>query len=177
MTYRWKSDLTDADVTPQSVFLNRRQVVSGLMGLGAGAGLLPHGAHAEAALEPNSLEDITTYNNFYEFGMRKTDPSRNAQALQTDPWTITVDGLVDNPGRYDLGELMQGLTVEERIYRFRCVEAWSMVVPWNGVMLADVLTRLGVQSGARYVAFETAVEPEIMPGVQSRVIPFPYVEG
>jgi sulfoxide reductase catalytic subunit YedY len=95
----------------------------------------------------------------------------------TDPWSIRVDGMVDRPGDYALADLLEGLESEQRIYRFRCVEAWSMVVPWDGVELADILTRVGVQSGARYVAFETAVQPEVMPGVRRRVIPFPYVEG
>ncbi len=132
---------------------------------------------AQDVLEPNSFEDITSYNNFYEFGMGKDDPARYAGAMATAPWTIKVDGLVDNPGDYALEDLIGGLTVEERIYRFRCVEAWSMVVPWNGIELADILNRVGVQSGARYVAFETDVQPDVMPGVQREVIPFPYVEG
>ncbi len=109
--------------------------------------------------------------------MGKDDPARYAGAMATAPWTIKVDGLVDNPGDYALEDLIGGLTVEERIYRFRCVEAWSMVVPWNGIELADILNRVGVQSGARYVAFETDVQPDVMPGVQREVIPFPYVEG
>jgi sulfoxide reductase catalytic subunit YedY len=90
---------------------------------------------------------------------------------------VQIDGLVDKPGTYSLGDLTEGVTLEERIYRFRCVEAWSMVVPWNGIELADILARVGVQEGARYVAFETVVQPEVMIGVQREVIPFPYVEG
>jgi methionine sulfoxide reductase catalytic subunit len=117
------------------------------------------------------------YNNFYEFGTGKEDPARNAGAMVTAPWSIKVDGLVDNPGDYALADLLDGLTVEQRIYRFRCVEAWSMVVPWNGIELADVLAKVGVQSAAKYVAFETTVQPDVMVGVQRRVIPFPYVEG
>jgi sulfoxide reductase catalytic subunit YedY len=175
MAYRWKNDLTAADVTPRSLWLNRRQIMAGAAGIGAiGLGGM---ARAQDALEPNSLEDITSYNNFYEFGTGKEDPSRNAAALVTSPWTIKVDGLVDNPGDYSLADLTDGLTVEERIYRFRCVEAWSMVVPWNGIELADILDRVGVQDGARYVAFETVVQPDVMIGVQREVIPFPYVEG
>jgi len=184
MAHRWKNDLNRDDVTPKSAFLSRRQILAGAAGLGAGAaGLATLGgmgagpAMAQEALEPNSLEDITSYNNYYEFGTGKDDPARNAHALQIEPWSITVDGLVDNPGTFSMADFMEGLTVEERIYRFRCVEAWSMVVPWNGVELADVLLRAGVQSGARYVAFETVVQPENMPGVQRGVIPFPYVEG
>ncbi|MCB5199453.1 protein-methionine-sulfoxide reductase catalytic subunit MsrP [Loktanella sp. TSTF-M6] len=175
MAYRWKNDLTPADVTPKSLFLNRRQLIAGTAGLGAIA--VAGGARAQDALVPNSFEDITTYNNFYEFGTGKTDPVQNASAMVVDPWTVTIDGMVDNPGEYALADLLDGLETEERIYRFRCVEAWSMVVPWNGVELADILDKVGVQDGAQYVAFETVVQPENMPGVRRNVIDFPYVEG
>ncbi|OUD09894.1 mononuclear molybdenum enzyme YedY [Marivivens niveibacter] len=173
MAYRWKNDLTRADVTPKSMWLNRRQIIAGA----AGVGLVGSSAYAQDALTPNSKSDIESYNNFYEFGTGKEDPARNAGKLDTSNWTIAVDGLVDNPGEYSLNDLIGGLTVEERIYRFRCVEAWSMVVPWNGIELADILDRVGVQSSAKYVAFETVVQPENMIGVQRNVIPFPYVEG
>ncbi|MEM9786920.1 MAG: protein-methionine-sulfoxide reductase catalytic subunit MsrP [Pseudomonadota bacterium] len=174
MAHRWNNDLTRADVTPKSVYLNRRQILAGTVGLGAIG--LAGGASANT-LEPNTLEEITTYNNFYEFGTGKNDPAQNAHKLVTAPWSIKVDGLVDNPGDYALADLLDGLTVEERIYRFRCVEAWSMVIPWNGIELADILNKVGVQSGAKYVAFETVVQPENMIGVQRRVLDFPYVEG
>ena len=175
MAYRWKNDLTHADVTPKEAFLNRRQILAGTAGLGAiaAAGL----AEAQEDLQPNSLEDITSYNNFYEFGTGKSDPAQNAHKLQIEPWSVKVDGMVDKPGDYSLEELLAGLSVEERIYRFRCVEAWAMVVPWNGIELADILNKVGVQSGAKYVAFETVVQPENMIGVQRRVLDFPYVEG
>ncbi len=178
MAYRWKNDLTAADVTPKAAFLNRRQILKATAGLGA-IGLVGAGgmAHAQDALAPNTLEEITSYNNYYEFGTGKTDPAANAHQLVTSPWSIKVDGMVDNPGDYALGDLLAGLTVEDRIYRFRCVEAWSMVVPWNGIELADILNKVGVQSGAKYVAFETVVQPENMIGVQRRVLDFPYVEG
>lgn len=175
MARRWTNTLTHADVTPQAAWLNRRQIMAGAIGLGA-VGLAGQG-RAQAALEPNTWEEITSYNNYYEFGVGKNDPAANAGALDTADWRITVDGLVDNPGEYSLTDLIGGLDVEERIYRFRCVEAWSMVVPWNGIELADVLDRIGVQDRAKYVAFETVVQPEVMPGVSRRVIPFPYVEG
>ena len=175
MAYRWTNDLTHMDVTPKSLFLNRRQLIAGTAGLGAIA--VAGGASAQDALEPNTLEEITSYNNFYEFGTGKTDPKDNASAMVTEPWTVKVDGLVDNPGDYSLADLTDGMTMEERIYRFRCVEAWSMVVPWNGFELADLLAKVGVQDGAKYVAFETVVQPENMPGVRGRVIDFPYVEG
>ena len=175
MAHRWTNDMTPADVTPKSLFLNRWQLIAGTAGLGAIA--MAGGAQAQDAMTPNTLEEITTYNNFYEFGTGKSDPANNAEAMVIDPWTVTVDGLVDNPGDYSLADLTEGLTIEERIYRFRCVEAWSMVVPWQGFELADLLAKVGVQGDAKYVAFETVVQPENMPGVRSRVIDFPYVEG
>ena len=175
MAHRWTNDLTHDDVTPKAAFLNRRQIMAGTVGLGAiAAGL---SAEAQEALEPNSFEDITTYNNYYEFGTGKSDPAENAHQLDTTDWSVKIDGLVDNPGDYSVADLVDGLDIEERIYRFRCVEAWAMVVPWNGVELADILTKAGVQAGGKYVAFETAVQPENMIGVQRRVLDFPYVEG
>lgn len=176
MAHRWKNTLSRADVTPKAVFLNRRQLMAGT-GAVLGAGMLGGQARAQEALEPNSWEEITSYNNFYEFGTGKTDPAANAHMLTTDPWEITIDGMVDNPGTYSLAEILEGQAIEERIYRFRCVEAWSMVIPWNGFELADLLTRVGVQEGARYVAFETLVRPEEMPGQRSPILEWPYREG
>jgi sulfoxide reductase catalytic subunit YedY len=176
MAYRWTNDLTAADVTPKSVFFNRRQFFKGAAGLGA-IGFAASQAAAQEALVPNSLEDITTYNNFYEFGTGKDDPAKNAGEMITSPWRVKVDGLVDNPGEYSVEELLAGLGVEERIYRFRCVEAWAMVVPWNGVELSDILNKAGVQANGKYVAFETVVQPEAMVGVRQGVLDFPYVEG
>jgi len=176
MAYRWKNTLTQADVTPKGLFLNRRQLMAGA-GAMMGAGLLGGQVRAQDGLEPNSFEDITSYNNFYEFGTSKTDPAANAHMLTTDPWQIEIDGMVDNPGVYSLAEILEGQTIEERIYRLRCVEAWSMVVPWNGFELADLLTRVGVQDGAQYVAFETLVRPEEMPGQRRQILEWPYREG
>jgi methionine sulfoxide reductase catalytic subunit len=176
MAYRYRSPLTHADVTPKHIYMNRRQLMAGSSAL-LGAGLIGARARAQEALEPNSFEDITNYNNFYEFGTGKTDPAANAGALTTDPWSVEIDGLVDNPGTYSLAELLEGMTIEERIYRLRCVEAWSMVVPWNGFELADLLTRVGVQDGAQYVAFETLVRPEEMPGQRRAILDWPYREG
>lgn len=179
MAYRWKNDLTHADVTPKALWMNRRALLAGLAGtaLASGTGMRANAFTPDPSLEPNSFEEITSYNNFYEFGTGKDDPARNASALVTEPWSITFDGLVDNPGEYSLADLIDGLDVEERIYRFRCVEAWSMVIPWNGIELADILNRVGVKSDAKYVAFETVVQEENMPGVRRRVLDFPYVEG
>ncbi len=176
MAHRWKNTLTSADVTPKSIWMNRRSVLAGLAGAGA-LSSVGGMATAQDALTPNTLEEIRSYNNFYEFGTGKGDPSANAGAMDTSGWEVTIDGLVDNPGTYALNDLIGDMTVEERIYRFRCVEAWSMVVPWNGFELADLLNKVGVQSGATHVAFETAVMPEVMIGVQRRVMDFPYVEG
>lgn len=177
MARRYTSKLTYDDVTPERLFLNRRQIMAGAGGL-LGAGLIGGAAQAQDdALEPNSWEDITTYNNYYEFGTGKSDPSNNAHTLTTSPWAVEIDGMVDNPGTYSFEDIMSEVEIEERIYRFRCVEAWSMVIPWNGFELADLLTRVGVQSGARYVAFETANRPDEMPGVRSPVLAWPYREG
>ncbi|MEM1237421.1 MAG: protein-methionine-sulfoxide reductase catalytic subunit MsrP [Pseudomonadota bacterium] len=178
MAHRWKNDLTWDDVTPEAGWLNRRQIIAGALGLGAATSIAgPLAAQVSQDLEPNTWEEITSYNNFYEFGTGKEDPARNAGQLTTAPWPITVDGLVDNPGTYDVTELIDGLDVEERIYRFRCVEAWSMVIPWNGIELKDILDKVGVQEGAKYVAFETLVRPEEMPGVRTAVLDWPYREG
>lgn len=178
MAYRWNNELTDSDVTDHNLYLNRRQIMSGAAGLGlAGLVGLPQTATAKQALEPNSWEEITSYNNFYELGTGKDDPARNAGALTTSPWTVTIDGLVDRPGDYDFTDIMADMTIEERLYRFRCVEAWSMVVPWNGFELKDLLELAGVQSSAKYVAFETLYRPEEMIGQRYPVLNWPYVEG
>ncbi|MGD9863880.1 MAG: protein-methionine-sulfoxide reductase catalytic subunit MsrP [Pseudodonghicola sp.] len=177
MARRWTNDLTPADVTPERLFLNRRQLIAGAAaGLGAAAFAGPALA-AEEALTPNSWEEITQYNNYYEFGTGKSDPAENAGALTTAPWSITIDGLVDRPGSYDLADILTKVTPEERIYRFRCVEAWSMVIPWIGFELADLLAMAGVQEGARYVAFETVLRREEMPGTRYPVLDWPYREG
>ncbi|MEM6478008.1 MAG: protein-methionine-sulfoxide reductase catalytic subunit MsrP [Pseudomonadota bacterium] len=178
MAKRWTNDLSWKDVTPKPVWLNRRQIIAGALGLSAATGIGgPLAAQASQELQPNTWEEITSYNNFYEFGTGKEDPARFAGQLTTAPWPIVVDGLVDNPGTYDVTELVAGLDVEERIYRFRCVEAWSMVIPWNGIELADILNKVGVQDGAKYVAFETLVRPSEMPGVNRAVLDWPYREG
>jgi sulfoxide reductase catalytic subunit YedY len=126
---------------------------------------------------PNTLEEITRYNNFYEFGTGKEDPANNSAGFMPDPWSVKIDGMVDRPGDYALDDILGGATLEERIYRFRCVEAWSMVIPWVGFELATLLNRVGVQPGAKFVAFETVVRPEQMPGQRSRLLDWPYREG
>ncbi len=187
MAGRWKNDLKYSDVTPKAAYLNRRELIAGAAALAA-AGTMAGPAAAGAKIKtvpsrfstsekPNSFEDITSYNNFYEFGTSKTDPAKNAHRLTTDPWSVKIDGLVDKPGNYDLADLLKGVTMEERIYRLRCVEAWSAVIPWVGFELADLLNRVGVQPGAKYVYFETLVRPSEMIGQKSRVLDWPYREG
>jgi len=129
----------------------------------------------DEALTP--YEDVTGYNNFYEFGTGKEEPARNAHTLVTRPWTVEVGGEVARPAVYDLGELLVPHTAEDRVYRLRCVEAWSMVIPWTGIPLADVIRRLEPTSKARFVEFTTLKDPEQMPGQRRRVLDWPYVEG
>ena len=178
--------LTYSDVTPKSQFLNRRQLIAGATGAGLASSL---GASVsakalDAAKSTYSVdgdvtpkEAATTYNNFYEFGTGKGDPARNAHKLTTDPWSVEIGGMVDKPGKYDLDDLLSGIALEERIYRFRCVEAWSMVVPWIGFSLSEILAKAAPQSGAKYVAFETLFRPEEMPDQKNSRFPYPYVEG
>ena len=184
MAGRWTNDLTLADATPKATYLNRRQIMAAGAALAAGGIAGPAAATLGAVASgfstdetPNTFEEITSYNNFYEFGTGKEDPARHAHRLTTDPWPVRIDGLVDRPGLYSFEDLLDGMTLEERIYRFRCVEAWSMVIPWVGFELADLLDKVGVQDGARYVAFETVLRPDEMPGVAFPVIEWPYVEG
>ncbi len=170
-----------SEVTPKAAFLNRRQLLAGAAAAGfagpAMAKLSYSASRYSTDAAPNSLSDITSYNNYYEFGNGKEDAAAHAGGLTTDPWSVKVDGLVDKPGSYDLADLIKGIALEERIYRFRCVEAWSMVIPWIGFPLATLLNRIGVQPGAKYVAFETLVRPEEMPGQNRASLDWPYREG
>mgnify|MGYP002721523298 FL=1 len=172
-----------SDVTPHRIFLDRRK----FMAAGAAAVALPGLVRAQTInarpsplstdQTPNTFEEITNYNNFYEFGTGKEDPARNAGALTTDPWSVEVGGLVDRPGSYGVEDLAPDNALEERIYRLRCVEAWSMVVPWIGVPLASVLAKVGVLPSAKFVEFETLVRPEEMIGQQRAILDWPYREG
>ena len=181
MSRRFIPDLKWSDVTPRADFLNRRELIAGAAALGiagpASAKLTYVPSSYSTDEEPNTFEEITTYNNFYEFGTSKDNPATYAGALTVDPWAVTVDGLVDKPGTYDLGDILSGVTLEERIYRLRCVEAWSMVVPWIGFPLSDLLARVGAQPGARYVAFETLVRPDEMLWQHHPILEWPYREG
>ena len=173
---RWSPDLNWSDVTPKAAFLNRRQIIAAA---GAMAVAGPAWAKSQYSTDeaPNTLKEISTYNNYYEFGSGKEDPAANAGSLKTAPWSVVVGGMVDKPGTYDLGDLIAGLPIEERIYRMRCVEAWSMIIPWQGFQLSSLIAKLGPQPGAKYLAFETLVRPEEMIGVQSRILDWPYREG
>jgi sulfoxide reductase catalytic subunit YedY len=191
--FRPSRPIRSSEITPKSVWLNRRQLIAGAgaaAGLSAmgGAALAKQGDGAKIAtvpwakqpadLKPTAYDYVTGYNNYYEFGTGKEDPAENAGSLTTKPWTVKIDGLVEKPGDYALEDIIPA-TVEERIYRLRCVEAWSMVVPWAGFELSTLLNKVGVQSGAKYVAFETLVRPEEMPAQRGLFQPleWPYVEG
>ncbi len=190
--------------TPERLVTDRRRVLAAMGQFAAGAAAAavigggPAPGRAETRCPPRFHEAIpaprnpayllpderitafdaaTRYNNYYEFGLEKEAPAEHAQALQTCPWTITVDGLVERPGVYDLDSLIDADRLEERVYRFRCVEAWSMVVPWIGVPLARVLAKLGPAPGARYVAFESHLDRAVMPGTRIPVLAWPYREG
>ncbi|WP_028081015.1 protein-methionine-sulfoxide reductase catalytic subunit MsrP [Solimonas soli] len=186
--------LRESEVTPESIYLNRRRFLGGL-GAGAAALALPLAAGAAeapgAALAPlkvgtrreqaggekvSDFDTVSTYNNFYEFGTDKDDPARNAHTLHTRPWTVVVDGECEAPGRVDIDTLLAG-GLEERIYRHRCVEAWSIVVPWVGLPLGGFLKRYKPTSNARYVAFETLYDPKQMPDTRYGVLDWPYLEG
>ena len=182
-----------SEITSKENFLNRRSFITGASGFAAapliGLGLGTSQASAATLKtvpsplsikeKPNTLDVITNYNNFYEFGTAKTDPAQYAGSLTTDPWAIETGGLINKPGKIDLETLLTKYQLEERIYRLRCVEAWSMVIPWVGIPLASVLKDLDVQGSAKYVAFETLKRPEEMPGQRAVFgsLPWPYVEG
>jgi sulfoxide reductase catalytic subunit YedY len=179
-----------SEITPRDRYLNRREVVAGLAAL-AGAGLAGAAPDAVAAgrlqftrntrlslAEPsNSYEEITTYNNFYEFGTDKGDPARNSGRFRPQPWSVTVAGEAEVTGRFTLEDILKPHPLEERIYRLRCVEAWSMVIPWVGFPLGDLIKRFKPTSRARYVAFKTVLRPADMPGQRFPVLDWPYVEG
>jgi sulfoxide reductase catalytic subunit YedY len=187
MLIRHAPDLKPSEITPKDIYLNRRSLMAGAAaGL---AGIAAPGALAApltAAPSPfstdekkTSLKDVTTYNNFYEFGVDKDDPAKNAGTLTTKPWTVKIDGLVNKPGDYGLEDILKKVTLEERVYRMRCVEGWSMVIPWVGFSLAELIKQADPQGSAKYVAFETLVRPAEMSGQASlyKILDWPYREG
>jgi methionine sulfoxide reductase catalytic subunit len=205
MLIKKPSDIAPSEITPQGVWLRRRELLKAAV---AGTALVTAGGlvscdqatgGAELSDTPSSgrgkrianvrpsdystaepqtaYGDVTTYNNFLEFGSGKDAPSRYADALQTRPWTVLVDGECEAPGRIDVEDILTGFTQEERIYRLRCVEAWSMVIPWIGFPLGDLLKRFRPTSNAKYVAFETLSRPIQMRGQRRNVIDWPYREG
>jgi sulfoxide reductase catalytic subunit YedY len=195
MLIRKAPDIRPSEITPKSLYLRRREFMGAASGaaVAAAAALVPGAAHAQAQARtklpgvvkskfstsdaPNSYEDITTYNNFYEFGAEKDEPAVNARRFQTRPWTIRVEGLVKAPGAHDIDALLKPHALEERIYRMRCVEAWSIVVPWVGVPLASVIKQLDPLPSAKFVEFVTLYDPIRMPGQRVPILRYPYVEG
>jgi methionine sulfoxide reductase catalytic subunit len=187
--------IVPSDITPQEKYLSRRALLVGSLGLAAapmlsrftstaqaqtsaGAALTyVHNAEFSVTDAPNSFKDISTYNNYYEFGTDKSDPAANAQKFQTRPWSVVVGGECEAPGTLTLEDLLKPHPLEERIYRMRCVEAWSMIVPWVGFPLADLIKRFKPTSKAKYVEFKTLLDPKQMPGERGSVLDWPYTEG
>ncbi len=194
MLIKKPSDIRPSEITSETNYLNRRDFIRAgaiaggtlLAGPGAAA-VLPRERRAkleDVATSPfstdepmTSYEDVTTYNNFYEFGTGKDDPHQNAQDFEPRPWSITVDGEAEKTGSFYLEDFVKPYALEERIYRMRCVEAWSMVIPWVGIPLADILKTFKPTSKAKFVAFETLNDPVRMPGQRRRVLAWPYREG
>ncbi len=185
MIIRKRPELTYSQVTPKSVYLNRRRFLAGSAALfGPAAVMLRAGKLDVASKSPFSTtekltpyKDITTYNNFYEFGTAKDQPARNATHFKTSPWHVKVEGHVNKPQIFDMDAILKIAPLEERIYRHRCVEAWSMVIPWIGFPLSALLKQVDPQSNAKYVAFESCYDPRQMPAGMWAGIPFPYLEG
>ena len=192
---------TPSDITPRAIYEQRRDLIKLLAGGAAGAVLAGWASRDAMAQTPRpgklaalpgarsavagavtmekvtAYADATSYNNFYEFGTDKADPARHAHALQTSPWSVVVEGLVNKPGRYALEDLLKLSPMEERIYRLRCVEGWSMVIPWVGYSLSALIKRVEPQGSAKYVEFVTLADPKQMPGLRSRVLDWPYTEA
>ena len=194
MLIKKPADIRPSEITSKENYLNRRAFIRAGSIAGASmlagpalAAIVPAGQRAKLAgvsesrlstdEMPNSYEDVTTYNNYYEFGTAKDDPYRNAQDFESSPWSITVEGHAERTGTFHFEDFIKPFDLEERIYRMRCVEAWSMVIPWVGISLADVVKHYQPTSKAKYVAFETLQDPARMPGQRRRVLDWPYREG
>jgi sulfoxide reductase catalytic subunit YedY len=178
-------DIPSSEITPERLYLGRREFLAAA-GLAAASFAAPAAVRALVAApggrsaaddKLTPYEDVTTYNNYYEFGTGKDEPARNARNFQPRPWTVEVAGEAAHPARYDLDDLLRHVTVQERVYRLRCVEAWSMVIPWMGFPLRELIDRVQPTSQARFVEFTTLYAPDRMPGERSGVLPWPYVEG
>jgi len=188
MPIDYTAAIQPSEITPRKVWLRRRELLAGAAALGL-AGTVANRAEATPLTgvaspfstdeKPTPLSDITSYNNYYEFGTDKSDPAANAHTLTTSPWSVKVDGLVAKPAEYQFEDILAPETLEDRVYRMRCVEGWSMVIPWIGFPLANLLKRVEPLGSAKYVAFETLVRPKEMPGQQGflQVLNWPYVEG
>jgi methionine sulfoxide reductase catalytic subunit len=195
MLIKKPDDIKSSEITDEKQYLDRRKFIAAAGAVGAAAlgaawaaGVLTPGllrardgrVRARYPIQedkPNSYEDITSYNNFYEFGTDKEDPKKNAHTLRTRPWTVQVAGLVKKPATYHFEDLVKPHKLEDRVYRLRCVEAWSMVIPWQGIPLAAMIKRFEPLPSAKYVAFTTLLRPSEMPGQRRGVLPWPYVEG
>jgi sulfoxide reductase catalytic subunit YedY len=186
MLLRKPGEISESEVTPYDLYLNRRKFIGqagkiALLGALAPAALAARGlAGGDAGGQedvPNSYEDITSYNNFYEFGTGKADPARYAGTLKPRPWSVEIVGECEKPGEYDIEDLLKRFPSEERIYRLRCVEAWSMVIPWMGFPLRDLLASVEPTSKAKFVEFTTLYDPDQMPGQRRNVLDWPYVEA
>jgi sulfoxide reductase catalytic subunit YedY len=190
MPIRPPDDIPPSEITPPEIFRERRHFMQGIGALAAGAalgaipdadagtklaGVRPGAYKLDEARTP--YKDITTYNNFYEFGTGKDDPAETAGGLKTRPWTVVVEGEVNNPRVYDIDTLLKLAPLEERVYRMRCVEGWSMVIPWVGFPLREIIRRAEPTGNAKYVEFVTLDDPGQMPGQRSRILDWPYVEG
>ena len=181
--------ILNSEITPYSLYLNRRKFiksaaavpfVSSLSFSGNASHLdnsHTYNQQLEENEELNTYEEITSYNNFYEFGTGKSDPMENSEKFQPQPWSIKVEGLVNRAFTINLEDLLNKVTIEDRVYRLRCVEAWSMVIPWQGFPLANIINMADPLSDAKFIQFETVFRPEEMPGQRKRFLPWPYVEG
>ena len=194
MLIRQKPDIKSSEITPEPVYLERRKLLQSLGFAGAGT-LLSNCAQSENAPQtgkrlsdvrkssystsevPNSFDDVTNYNNFYEFGTDKGDPAANSKNFKPQPWSVRVDGEAEVTGDFTFEDIIKPHPLEERIYRMRCVEAWSMIIPWVGISLGDLLKRFKPTANAKYVSFETIVRPNEMPGQRRGILDWPYREG
>ncbi len=168
-----------SDVTPENLYINRRKFVEalGLTSLVSLATPLSAKQNYSTIEKPNSFEEITNYNNFYEFGTSKTDPAKYAHKLTTNPWEISFEGISQNKKIFDLAEILKGKALQERVYRLRCVEGWSMVIPWIGFPLRDLINQFELNNNTKYVAFETLYRPDEMRGQKRAILDWPYREG